>query len=159
MNPFPNLNPNTLYKALRKKDIRINGQKISENVEVHTNDEIMLFITDELLFGAPSKLQAIYEDDNILILNKPAGISVTENAHLETTFTRLVKTQFGGNLEPCHRLDHNTTGLILYAKNETALKILLQKFKNREIEKHYKATVLRNSCKKTRPFNRLSFQR
>lgn len=44
-------------------------------------------------------------------------------------------------IEPCHRLDRNTTGLLIFAKSKDALDILLQKFKNREIEKHYKAMV------------------
>lgn len=142
LDSFPNLAPNTLYKALRKKDIRVNNKRIHENVTVHTGDKIAIFITDDLLFGTPSNFPVVYEDENILILNKPAGISVTENSHSVETLTTLVKAQFGIQLQPCHRLDCNTTGLILYAKNETALPILLQKFKNREIEKHYHATVV-----------------
>ncbi len=159
LNTFPNLNPNILYKAIRKKDIRINGNKINENVEIHVNDKITLFITDDLLFGFSSSLCVIYEDENILILDKPTGISVTENRNLEPTLTSLVHKQFSSFLEPCHRLDRNTYGLILYAKNKTALSILLQKFKNHEIEKHYQTTVLRNFCQKTCYFNCLSFQR
>ncbi len=138
---FPDLSKNTLFKALRKKDIRINDIKVNENIAVYTGDKITLFIPDNLLYKQEMPLTPIYEDANILIFNKPAGISVTENVHTQTTFTSLVKKQFGNTLEPCHRLDHNTTGLILYAKNPQALEILLQKFKNREIEKHYKATV------------------
>lgn len=138
---FPDLSKNTLFKALRKKDIRINDIKVNENIAVYTGDKITLFIPDNLLYKQEMPLTLIYEDANILIFNKPAGISVTENVHTQTTFTSLVKKQFGNTLEPCHRLDHNTTGLILYAKNPQALEILLQKFKNHEIEKHYKATV------------------
>lgn len=141
LHSFPTLNENTLYKALRKKDIRLNGKRIHENVVLHTKDKLAIFISDEQLFGISTLLSVIYEDENILVLNKPAGICVTENHHEEATFTSLVKQQFGSQLEPCHRLDRNTSGLILYAKNETALKILLQKFKNHEIEKHYHATV------------------
>ncbi len=148
LNTFPNLKSNTLYKALRQKDIRLNGKRIAENVLLQENDKITIFIVDELLFGFSNLLEVVYEDENILVLNKPSGISITENVHSETTFTTLVKNQFGNNLEPCHRLDRNTTGLILYAKNEIALQILLQKFKNHEIEKHYKATVIGSFPKK-----------
>lgn len=148
LDTFPALSPNTLYKALRKKDIRINDKRTSENITVRAGDKVTIFITDDLLFGVPTKLETVYEDDNILVINKPAGISVTENSHSNKTLTELVKEQFGTNLEPCHRLDHNTTGLILYAKNEIALNILLDKFKSHEIEKHYKATVLGNFQKK-----------
>lgn len=148
LDSFPNLAPNTLFKALRKKDIRVNDKRVHENILVHTGDKITIFITDDLLLNKPSPLFVVYEDENILILNKPAGISVTENSREKETLTTLAKAQFGKNLEPCHRLDFNTTGLILYAKNETALSILLQKFKNREIEKHYHATVLGIPAKK-----------
>ncbi len=57
------------------------------------------------------------------------------------TLTKLVKEKFGRDLEPCHRLDKNTKGIVLFAKNKEALKILLEKFKNHEIEKHYIAKV------------------
>lgn len=139
---FPNLSQNTLYKALRQKDIRLNGKKINENKLVHTNDEITIFITDEILLGLPNSLAVIYEDEQILVINKPAGICITENKYRETTLTSLVKKQFGNFCEPCHRLDRNTTGLVLYAKNKVAHSLLLQKFKHHEIEKHYRTTVL-----------------
>ena len=148
LSEFPNLNKNTLYKALRQKDIRINGKRIHENVTIFSGDKISIFISDNLLFGNSCKLSIIYEDENILIINKPSGISVTENNHNEVTLTDLVKKQFGNSLEPCHRLDRNTTGLIIYAKNETALNILLDAFKNKKIEKHYKATVIGTFSKK-----------
>ena len=128
---FKNLNQNILFKALRKKDIRINNTRVSENVIIHTGDEITIYITDELLFGKPNiDFKIIYEDENILCLYKPENISVTETNLNEYSFTYLVKEKFGNNLEPCHRLDRNTTGLILYAKNPKALSILLEKFKN-----------------------------
>ena len=139
---FKNLNKNVLYKALRKKDIRVNYVKVSENVIIHTGDEITIYITDELLLGKPKiEFKVIYEDDNIICFFKPEGFSVTETNINEYTFTTLVKEKFGNNLEPCHRLDRNTSGLILYAKNQAALSILLDKFKNKEIEKHYLAVV------------------
>jgi len=138
---FPNLAQNTLYKALRKKDIRINGKRINENITIYAGDKISIFITDDLLLGN-TNLEIVYEDENILVINKPTGISVTENSHNEITLTSLVKKQFGNTLEPCHRLDRNTTGLIIFAKNTVSLNILLEKFKNHEIEKHYKTTVV-----------------
>ncbi len=139
---FKDLNPNVLYKALRKKDIRINNVKISENTIVHTGDEITIYIVDELLYNKPNiKLKVLYEDKNIIAFYKPEGISVTEDNSSSHTFTSIVKEQFGNNLEPCHRLDRNTDGIILYSKNEKTLEILLEKFKNKEIEKHYIARV------------------
>ena len=73
---------------------------------------------------------------------------MTEDEYNDKTLTSLVKEQFGTNIEPCHRLDRNTTGLIIYAKNTESLNILLSKFKNHEIEKNYKTTVIGTFVKK-----------
>lgn len=142
LNSFPNLNKNTFFKALRKKDIRINNVKISNDIEVHSGDEVTIYINDNLLYSISNlKIDVVYEDDNIIIFNKPEGISVTENSTMEYTLTSIVKQKYGQNLEPCHRLDRNTKGLVLYAKNPISLEIMLNKFKNKEIEKHYIAKV------------------
>lgn len=76
MKEFPNLSQGTIYKALRKKDIRVNDIRISENVTAHEGDEIKIYIVDSLLFGEDTKLDVIYENDNILVINKPKGIEV-----------------------------------------------------------------------------------
>ena len=133
------LSTNLFYKTLRKKDIKINGKRVSENVTVFEGDEITLFIADSLLDDS-FKLDIIYEDDNILILNKPINIEVTgDNSLTKIVHQNYIKEKFLPM--PCHRLDRNTSGLILYAKCEDALNILLNKFKNHEIEKHYLALV------------------
>ena len=138
LDSFPNLNKNTLFKALRKKDIRINGKRVSEDATIYTGDEISIFIIDDFLFGTSKfKIDVVYEDENIIIFNKPENLSVTDDSISNITLTSIVKEKYGKNLEPCHRLDRNTKGLIIYAKNEIALSILLEKFKNKEIEKHY----------------------
>ena len=139
LDSFPNLNPNTLYKALRKKDIRINNIRTSENKEVYLGDEVSIFISDDILFGNNS-IKIIYEDQNIIVVDKPSELSVTEDTS-QYNLTSILKEKYGNNINPCHRIDRNTKGLVLFAKNENALNILLEKFKNREIEKHYLATV------------------
>lgn len=135
LDSFPNLNSNTLYKALRKKDIRVNDKRVSENIIVHTDDVIKVFICDELLENKPN-FSIVYEDDFILVANKPINLEVTGENSLTTL---LDKNYFF--IKPCHRLDRNTTGLVLFAKSQEALDILLNKFKHHEIEKHYLATV------------------
>ena len=139
MAKLPTLTNNLFYKTLRKKDIKINGKRINENVSVFEGDQILVYISDDILMPSIN-LDIFYEDDNILIINKPYNIEVTG----ENSLTSLVHKKYE-NLEfkpmPCHRLDRNTTGLILFAKNNESLKILLDKFKNHEIEKHYKALV------------------
>ncbi|MCI8309398.1 MAG: RluA family pseudouridine synthase [Clostridia bacterium] len=143
---FKNLNINILFKALRQKDIKINGNRVKENLIVYENDVIEVFISDELLFGNEIiDFNIAYEDKNILVIDKPQGISVTEESgksgSSSITLTKLVKEKFGSDLEPCHRLDRNTSGIVLFAKNKESLKILFEKFKSHEIEKHYKAMV------------------
>ena len=130
--------------ALRKKDIKINGKRTNKDIQVFDGDEIQVYISDELLEKNNIKLEIIYDDENILVVNKPVGIEVTG----ENSLTSLIhKEVLSKNVEniflpmPCHRIDRNTTGLVLFAKNEVSLNILLEKFKNHEIEKHYHALV------------------
>ena len=136
---LPNLNSNLFYKTLRKKDIKVNGKRISENIEIFSGDEILVYIADNMLIPKIS-LDIVFEDDNILILNKPYNLEVLG----ENSLTTLVHNFYeSSSFKPltCHRLDRNTSGLILFAKNKESLDILLAKFKNHEIEKHYKALV------------------
>jgi len=137
LDSFPDLSLNTLNKALRQKDIKINGVRVKENVVIFENDSIDVYIADNLLFKTLD-LDIVFEDDNILVLNKPSGIEVVDDSQNSLTSKLKEKYSF---IEPCHRLDRNTTGLVLFAKNEIALNILLDKFKNKEIKKYYKCTV------------------
>ena len=133
------LSNNLFYKTLRKKDIKINGKRVSENVTVFENDEILVYIPDYLLENKLT-LDIIYEDNNILLINKPSNIEVTGQDSLTEVVHKLYSScEF--KPMPCHRLDRNTSGLILFAKNTQALEILLDKFKHHEIEKHYLALV------------------
>lgn len=132
---FNGLTKNTLYKAFRKKDIRINNIKISQDQIINLGDEVTVYIVDDLLFKAID-IEKIYEDENILIVNKPNNLEVLGSNSL----TNILSKEYTF-ISPCHRLDRNTKGLILFAKNETSLNILLNKFKNHEIKKHYLAKV------------------
>ena len=136
---FPHLSTNMLYKALRQKDIKINGTRINKDCTIYVGNEILVYIADNFL--CPSiNLDIVFEDENILIINKPSNIEVTGNDSLTTN----VHNQYSNSdflPMPCHRLDRNTTGLVLFAKNEDSLNILLDKFKNHEIRKKYLALV------------------
>lgn len=163
---FEGLSLNTLYKALRKKDIRINDVRIKENVVLHTGDRIKVYISDEQLAGSnienKIKLDIVYEDEHICVVNKPVGIEVTGKNSLTNILKEHYSNEFANSntedvvnssvinvnkesspifVKPCHRLDRNTTGLVLFARDEASLQILLDKFKNHEIEKHYLAKV------------------
>lgn len=136
---FPELSLNVLNKAIRNKDIKINNVRIKENVVIHKGDNINIYISDEYLFKK-ILFEKVYEDDNILVINKPVGMEVVSSNLEERTLTAILQQDYDF-ISPCHRLDRNTTGLVLFAKNLDALNILLQKFKDKEIKKYYKCTV------------------
>ncbi|MBR2240938.1 MAG: RluA family pseudouridine synthase [Clostridia bacterium] len=138
---FNGLTNNTFNKTLRKKDIRINDVRVSENKTIYEGDEIKVYIVDDLLYkkDTSSQIEIVYEDSNIVVFNKPENIEVTGENSLETYAEKIYKNQF---IKPCHRLDRNTTGLVLFAKDEESLNILLNMFKNRSIEKHYRCVVV-----------------
>lgn len=139
LDSFPNLSTNMLYKALRQKDVKIDGIRTNKDCVVYTGNEILVYIADNFLYPTPN-LDIIFEDENILIVNKPANLEVTG----ENSLTNIIHAKYSNaNFlpMPCHRIDRNTTGLVLFAKNETSLNILLDKFKNHEIRKKYLALV------------------
>lgn len=139
LDTIPNLSYNLLYKTLRKKDIKVNGKRVNKDVCVYTNDEILVYIQDEYL-NKLIDLDIVYEDDNILIINKPYNLEVTgDNSLTSYIHQQYISSSF--KPMPCHRIDRNTTGLVLFAKNTESLDILLDKFKNHEVEKHYLALV------------------
>lgn len=149
---FPNLSSSTLYKALRNKDIKVNEKRIN-NPEylVKSNDLIQIYISDSLLFGLPKEVNIQYEDDNILVAYKPQGIlsNNEDNEQTEPTFEDFVKSVKGNNLKICHRLDRNTSGLIIFSKNNTSYSNLLEAFKEGYITKEYIAYVSGTSFDKT----------
>ena len=134
-----NINYPTFCKLLRKKDIKINGKRVNKDIFVYENDKIEIYLPKELE-DIKINLDKVYEDENILVINKPANIEVTG----KNSLTELINKQYTNcefRPQPCHRIDRNTTGLVMFAKNEEALEILLEKFKKHEIEKHYLALV------------------
>lgn len=141
LDSFNNLSPNNLYKALRKKDVRINNVKVSTNETIHEGDIIAIYLTDNLLYGNSINYSVVFEDDNILIINKPSGISILEDKNNEITLTQVLCDKYKFPLYPCHRLDRNTSGLIVFSKNKESEKILMEKFKSKEIEKKYVCIV------------------
>ena len=136
---LPTLNYPTFCKLLRKKDIKVNGKRINKDILIYENDRIEVYLPKEWE-EVKIDLDIVYEDDNILVINKPANIEVTGNHSL----TEIINKQYTNcefKPQPCHRIDRNTIGLVMFAKNKEALEILLEKFKEHEIEKHYLALV------------------
>lgn len=139
---FNGLSSSMFFKTLRKKDIKVNSKRVNENISVYENDVIEIYLNDEFLFNT-IELDIVYEDENILVINKPSGIEILDN--LDNNLTKLVQDKYSMNNGfpyPCHRLDRNTSGLIIYAKNKEALDILNTKIENHEISKFYKCIVI-----------------
>ena len=131
---YPKLNINVVYKTLRKKDIKINGKRVSNDTVISTGDILEVYITDDILEGVKKDIDipVVYEDDNIVVFNKPKDIEVVGNNSLTSIMEKKYKF-----LKACHRIDRNTIGLVMFAKNEETLNKMFEKFANGEIEKHY----------------------
>ena len=130
----PTLNFSILKTILRKKDIKINGKKVLENVEVKKGDTITVYLPDK----KEKKVEVVFEDQNIIIANKPQGMEVTKKDKVFLDSECLEEVL---NTTACHRLDKNTEGLVVLAKNKTAEKLLLEAFKNHDTKKKYSAIV------------------
>ena len=149
--------------TLRKKDIKVNGKRTNKDVKIYTGDEILVYISDDLLKQKSEKIiniqeiPVIYEDNNILVFNKPQGIEVTGENSL-TSYAHKKYSDLEFLPMPCHRIDRNTSGLVLFAKNKEALGILLEKFKLHEIKKHYYAWVYSTPKEKEKVFTAYLFK-
>ena len=150
-----------LYKMMRKKNIVLNGKKVSGSEKLASGDSVKLFFSEETLdkfsgreekeevYQSSSRLPVIYEDSHILVLNKPAGmlsqkakkddISVVEHVIgylLEKG--KLTKEELH-TFHPsvCNRLDRNTSGLIVAGKSLAGLQKMGKLFKERTLKKYY----------------------
>ncbi len=156
---FANLPSSVLHKAIRKKDIKINGKRCESSSKLSENDELYLFLHDDFLqtkpkeydfLKAPKTLDIVYEDENIMLLNKKPGLIVhpDENYHFDSLISRIQHYLFKkGEYKPedalsfapalINRIDRNTGGIVLAAKNAETLRIMNYKLKHREIKKLY----------------------
>lgn len=123
------LSYNYCSKLLRSKDIRVNGEKVKTNEIVNIGDEICVFYQNDSI---KSGFTVIFEDENVLVVSKDAGIEVEGENGLEGKTGCIA----------VHRLDRNTQGLLIMAKNREAEKELLAAIKNRSIIKKYYAEVV-----------------
>ena len=153
-----------MYKSIRTKKIKVNRKRAEQNYVLCEGDEIQLFIRDEF-FDSPEKddgalsritpkLNILYEDENIMLLNKRPGVLVHEDDEGgENTLIMHVQAYlFGkGEYDPkneqsfapalCNRIDRNTGGIVIAAKNAEALRDMNAKIKEGEIRKYYLCLV------------------
>ena len=101
------LSENLFYKTLRKRDIKINGIRINSNIEIYENDEVLVYISDELL-ETKILLDIVYEDNNILVVNKPYNLEVIGKDSL----TNIIQEKYKISIEPIY--DNRTNCLKYY---------------------------------------------
>jgi len=144
-----------IYKFIRKGKVYVNGKRIKDQkFALEVGDKVSVRYVDVDKFRKrkentlePQKLDLdiIYEDKDILVLNKPAGIAIHpgKNIHLVTLVEGLLYYGNEKSFEPhlVHRLDLNTSGVLIVAKNKNAARILTKDFKERKVKKYYKALV------------------
>ena len=157
---MPKLPKNMLYKGLRKNCVRLNGKHIKDGAfMLSEGDRLSLYFADEY-FQKPSyssdfmkispNLDIVYEDENILLVNKPQGVLVHEDirqdpenllSHIKSYLYK--KGEYSPDSENtfapslANRIDRGTGGIVIAAKNATSLRILNEKLKNHEIKKKY----------------------
>ena len=146
-----------MYKYFRKKRIKLNGGRCEPSAKLAEGDVISLYINDEFIGGtketdlsAPAELSVVYEDENIILIDKPAGLVVhDDNEGTADTLVGRLKSYLieKGEYIPereqsfapalCNRLDRNTQGIVIAAKNAESLRVLNSAVKNKDIEKRY----------------------
>lgn len=154
----PRLPQSMMYKAIRNKRIKLNGRRAEISSRLCEGDTVQMYLNDEFFDSVPetefmsvsSALNIIYEDDNIMLLDKKNGMVVHEDDDntADTLINRVKRYLYEkGEYDPgaensfapalCNRLDRNTGGIVIAAKNAESLRILNQKIRDREIEKYY----------------------
>lgn len=152
-----------LYKSIRLKKIKVNRKRAENNTILAVGDTIQCFLADEFFEKKADEhsfesitvhLDIVYEDENIILVNKKPGVSVHEDdkGSTNTLITHIQAYLYQkGEYKPdeeqsfapalCNRIDRNTGGIVIAAKNAEALRVMNEKIKNREIDKFYLAAV------------------
>ena len=151
--------PSELYKSIRSKKIKVNRKRAEIGYKLCENDVVDLYVKDEFLMSAGDDfsflnltptLKIIYEDENILLVDKKAGMIVHPDnreevntlinhitAYLYQKKEYLPETENSFAPALCNRIDRNTGGIVICAKNAETLRVINEKIKNNEIEKKY----------------------
>lgn len=160
---LPLIPESMIYKSIRKKRIKVNGKKSEISYRLKEGDVLEFYMNDEFFEksgkesnfkAAPVNLDIVYEDENIIIINKKSGLIVhpDKNCKVDCLINRIKNYLFKkGEYNPesensfapalVNRIDRNTQGMVIAAKNALSLKALNEKMKNREIHKYYLCIV------------------
>ena len=146
---LPDLPESVLRRIFASRDVKLDSIRVSRDQRLQEGQCLKIYIPDASAgssSAAPS-LSVVYEDDDVLLVNKRAGISVEPDARGGVTLTDLcleyVRRNNPDAFPPaaCPRLDNKTCGLCLFAKNQQALDILQDVFRSRKLEKYYVCLV------------------
>ena len=169
---LPSMPQSMLYKSLRKDCVRINNKHVKDGAyKLLEGDILKLYLKDEFFqkpdedtafMNIKANLSVIYEDENILLVDKKQGMCVhADDEGSRNTLIDHIKSYLyeKGEFNPekentfvpslCNRIDRNTGGIVIAAKNAETLRIMNQKIKNREIEKKYLCLVFGHLEKKS----------
>ena len=157
---LPELPLSVIYKALRTKNVKVNRKRGKNDTRLNEGDIVQVYVKDDFFDAASQnkaravntdiELDIVYEDGNIMIVNKPAGLPVHEvdGAKKTTLIDQAIALMIQrGEYRPdeentfvpalCNRIDQNTGGMVIIAKNAPSLRIMNEKIKKREITKKY----------------------
>lgn len=159
----PKLPKALMYKYIRIKRIKVNGKRAEISTRLKKGDTVDMYINDEFFekketvydfMSASKNIDIVYEDENIILLNKKVGLlsHPDETEYVDTLITRVKRYLFEkGEWHPdeetsftpalVNRIDRNTSGIVICAKTAEALRVLNQKMKDRELHKIYLCVV------------------
>lgn len=141
---LPDVPEYAIREAFEKRDVKLNGVRVGKDAVVVPGAEVKVYARET---AARKLVRILYQDADVLVVIKPTGISCEKDAKGGKTITELVKDELlrsdPNAKEPllCHRLDNQTDGLLLLAKNQDAYRELTLAFKQRQIHKEYTCIV------------------
>jgi 23S rRNA pseudouridine955/2504/2580 synthase len=151
-----------IYKMLRKKNITLNGKKAEGSEKLQIDDEVKLFLADdtvekfsELIINKVSenKLDIIFENDNVLIINKPSGMLSQKASNIDVSLNEYIISYMLDHdkitenelksFKPsvCNRLDRNTSGIVIAGKTLVGLQMMSELLRDRNLNKYYRCIV------------------
>ena len=146
---MPDIPESVIRRIFAARDVRLNDVRVTRDEPAKSGQSLKIWLPESYAgsISQDAALSVIYEDDDVLLVIKQAGISVEADARGGVTLTDLC-TQYSARRNPgsfppaaCHRLDNQTSGLCLFAKSPEALVILQDVFRTRSVEKYYVCLV------------------
>ncbi len=143
---IPACSRNTFYKLLRKKDIKVDGRRVSSNLMLQGGEQVELYLPLLPQERDPSPdgsvpFRIIYEDDALLLVSKEQGISVQPDDSGDACLLDLLRRRYGFSCQLCHRLDRNTGGLLLAGRSEQSAAFWQTAFREGMLRKFYRCLV------------------